>query len=558
LSPAALAADVGTWRNGLGWHVTVRAAHTNRLSLRSARTGTYCSIAALLVFLGFGSLGSTAAQGETRTISFHHIHTGEDLTVTYKVNGRYDDEALNKINHLLRDWRESEEVKMDPQLIDLLWEVHREVGSKQAIWIVCGYRSPETNSMLRRRSSGVAKFSQHTLGKAIDFYIPGVPLEELRAAGLRAQRGGVGFYPTSGAPFVHLDTGSVRHWPRMPEEQLMAVLSKGQLKSASEGTAVAQARMPSFLARLFGGGKDEDEDAATAAAAKPAVARAPAKPTTAATAETRVEKVAAVPLPQAKPAKPKAPDRYEVASAGSEPVAGPGSFGLASANAKPVRLAQSAETVTPTNVSANDIINERGYWRGLPDVVDSPPVSGSRPAASAPRRAAAAASAQPATTASATPWPLTDRGGNEPIPNTLAYAAQPAAIATASAVPLALGTPRAAPALPPDSTVAVKRSDDRPSVETPSKTASVVRVGDRFNEPWMRAMIVSPSAQSFLRTTQLGATDFRNLGPYLLKPTATMLMTFSNDPHRGMTSERFDGSAVVFMSTATFSTASLR
>jgi hypothetical protein len=123
---------------------------------------------------------------------------------------------------------------------------------------------------------------------------------------------------------------------------------------------------------------------------------------------------------------------------------------------------------------------------------------------------------------------------------------------------MALGTPRAAPAAAPDTTVAVKRSDDRPSVETPAKTVSVVRVGDRFNEPWMRAMIVSPSAQSFLRTTQLGATDFRNLGPYLLKPTATMLMTFSNDPHRGMTSERFDGSAVVFMSTATFSTASLR
>src|SRR5262245_55252699 len=450
--------------------VTVRAAHTKRLSLRSARTGTYCGIAALLVFLGFGGLGSTAAQAETRTISFHHIHTGEDLTVTYKVNGRYDDEALNKINHLLRDWRESEEVKMDPQLIDLLWEVHREVGSKQAIWIICGYRSPETNSMLRRRSSGVAKFSQHTLGKAIDFYIPGVPLEELRAAGLRAQRGGVGFYPTSGAPFVHLDTGSVRHWPRMPDEQLVAVLSKGQLKSY-DGTAVAQAtRMPSFLARLFGGGKDEDEDAATAAAAKPAVARATAKPTTVSTAaETRVEKVAAVPLPQSKPARPKAGDRYEVASAGSEPVAASKSFGLASANAKPVRLAQIAEPVAPTNVSADDIINERGYWRGLPDAVDLPPASASRPAAAAPRRAPAAASAPPATTASATPWPLTDRGGNEPIPTALAYAAQPASIATASAVPV-LGTPRAATAAPPDTTVAVKRIDDRPSVETPTRT----------------------------------------------------------------------------------------
>ena len=366
--------------------MTVRAAHTNRLSLRSARAGTYCGIAALLVFLGVSSLGSTAARSETRTISFHHIHTGEDLTVTYKVNGRYDDEALNKINHLLRDWRESEEVKMDPQLIDLLWEVHREVGSKQAIWIVCGFRSPRPIPCCAGVPAASLN-SANTRWARRSTSFPGVPLEELRAAGLRAQRGGVGFYPTSGAPFVHLDTGSVRHWPRMPEEQLMAVLSKGQLKSY-DGTAVAQAtRMPSFLARLFGGGKDEDEDTA-AAAAKPTVARAPAKPTTTATAETRVEKVATVPLPQAKPARPKAADRYEVASAGSEPVAAPGSFGLASANAKPVRLAQSTETVTPTNVSANNIINERGYWRGLPDAVDSPPVSGSRPAASAPRRAA--------------------------------------------------------------------------------------------------------------------------------------------------------------------------
>src|SRR6266567_3394604 len=199
-----------------GWHVTVKVAHRNALSLRCARAGYCCSIAALLVFFGTKNLQNAIAQGETRTISFHHIHTDEELTVTYKVNGRYDEEALRKINNLMRDWRESKSITMDPHLIDLLWEVHRELGSKEAIWVVCGYRSPETNSMLRRRSSGVAQFSQHMLGKAIDFYIPGVSLEQLREAGLRAQRGGVGFYPTSGAPFVHLDTGSVRHWPRLP------------------------------------------------------------------------------------------------------------------------------------------------------------------------------------------------------------------------------------------------------------------------------------------------------------------------------------------------------
>ena len=202
----------------------------NLSSLRSVRAGCCCcSIAALLVFFGSQNLQNARADGETRTISLHHIHTDEELTVTYKVNGRYDEEALRKIDNLLRDWRESKEIRMDPHLIDLLWEVHHEVGAKEAIWIVCGFRSPETNAMLRRRSSGVAQFSQHMLGKAIDFYIPGVSLEQLREAGLRAQRGGVGFYPTSGAPFVHMDTGSVRHWPRMPEAQVASVLSKGPL-----------------------------------------------------------------------------------------------------------------------------------------------------------------------------------------------------------------------------------------------------------------------------------------------------------------------------------------
>ena len=158
----------------VGWHVTVEVAHRNPLSLRWARAGYRCSIAALLVFVGSGSLQNASADGETRTISFHHVHTKEDLTVTYKRNGRYDEEALKQINHVLRDWREQDPIKMDPHLIDLLWEVHREVGAKEPISIICGYRSPGTNAMLRRRSSGVAKFSQHMTGKAIDFFIPGV------------------------------------------------------------------------------------------------------------------------------------------------------------------------------------------------------------------------------------------------------------------------------------------------------------------------------------------------------------------------------------------------
>jgi len=543
--------------------VAVKVAHRNLSSLRSVRAGYCCSIAALLVFFGSQNLQNARADGETRTISLHHIHTDEELTVTYKVNGRYDEEALRKIDNLLRDWRESKEIRMDPHLIDLLWEVHREVGSKEAIWVVCGFRSPETNAMLRRRSSGVAQFSQHMLGKAIDFYIPGVSLEQLREAGLRAQRGGVGFYPTSGSPFVHMDTGSVRHWPRMPEAQLASVLSKGQLGSASASDGSQRSRMPSLLARLFGVGKDEAQDAATAAASPPVKAAAnarkpaaaeprPEKPATV-VAESRVEKVAMVPFPPTKPAKTtdqfvsaavksaaKPAQTSEVASEASAPAPVPARYEVASATSKPESGPRTASVVARANVSANDVINERGYWQGLPslDAADAQPQAG----AARTRRAVASAVAAP--------WPLTDRSDSEPM-SALAYAAQPTSIAAARALPAEPGTSRVALAAP-ETTIAMKRSDDYLSV-APPKGPSVVRVGDRFNDPWMRAMIVSPSAQIFMKTTVYGVPDFRALGPYLLKPASTMMATFSEDPYRGMTSENFAGSAVGFTRTVTFS-----
>ena len=208
---------------------------------------------------------------------------------------------------------------------------------------------------------------------------------------------------------------------------------------------------------------------------------------------------------------------------------------------------RTAGVLARANVSANDVINERGYWQGLPslDAADtSPQVGAARTAPSAtPRRAIASAVAAP--------WPLTDRSDSEPM-NALAYAAQPTPIAAARALPAEPGASRVALAALPETTIAVKRSDDYPSV-APPKGPSVVRVGDRFNDPWMRAMIVSPSAQIFMKTTVYGVPDFRALGPYLVKPASTMMATFSEDPYRGMTSESFAGSAVGFTRTVTFS-----
>lgn len=243
-------------------------------------------VLACTLLLGIlGAMGGQAAA-ETRTLKLYFTHTKESATITYKRNGRYDQAGLRKLNRFLRDWRRKESTKMDPAVIDLLWEVYQKSGSRKPIHIVSAYRSPGTNNMLRKRGRGVAKNSQHTKGKAIDFFLPDVPPSKLRALGLRAHRGGVGYYKGS---FVHLDTGRVRHWPRMSRSQLAKVFPRGRTihipsdGKPMKGQRIAMANLkkglnadgsrrgsevqPSLLARLFsrsGDDGDENESADTA------------------------------------------------------------------------------------------------------------------------------------------------------------------------------------------------------------------------------------------------------------------------------------------------------
>jgi hypothetical protein len=105
----------------------------------------------------------------------------------------------------------------------------------------------------------------------------------------------------------------------------------------------------------------------------------------------------------------------------------------------------------------------------------------------------------------------------------------------------------------PDTTVAVKRSGNRPSVVSSGPASSSLKRPERLNDPWMRAMIVSPSAMSFMSTSFMGLPDYRALGPYLHKPHSSVMMTFSQDPYLGLSVNTFSGSAVVFVSTVTYS-----
>ncbi|MBF9234774.1 DUF882 domain-containing protein [Microvirga sp. BT350] len=232
------------------------------------------------------------ANGDTRTLTLYHNNTKESITVTFRRNGQYDSAGLQQLNWFLRDWRREEPTRMDPRLFDTVWEVYREVGSSAPVHVNSAYRSPQTNSMLRRRSSAVAKNSQHMLGKAMDFYLPDASTERLRAIGMRLQNGGVGYYPNAYTPFVHLDVGSVRAWPRMTRDQLTRIFPDGKtVHVPSDGTPLAgyeearaevlakggtvggytavadgedavasPTRRKSLWATLFGG-SDEDEDA---------------------------------------------------------------------------------------------------------------------------------------------------------------------------------------------------------------------------------------------------------------------------------------------------------
>ena len=188
-------------------------------------------VAALSVAAGW-SLGTpTIAGGETRTVSLYHIHTKESITVTYMVKGRYVPSAMKKINYLMRDWRRNEVVTIDPKTVDLIWELHADLGSRAPIHIVCGYRSPKTNAFLKRVGRNVAKKSQHMVGKAIDLYFPDVPTKKIRNSALVRKIGGVGYYRSSGGPtgFVHLDSGNVRHWgPAIGKTEMAQIFRDGR------------------------------------------------------------------------------------------------------------------------------------------------------------------------------------------------------------------------------------------------------------------------------------------------------------------------------------------
>ena len=159
-------------------------------------------------------LPALSALGSVKTkakqLSFYNLHTHERLSACYCLDGKYDPAALKKIDYILRDHRSGDIKPIDTRLLDLLHSLSRHFKTEAPFHIISGYRSPKTNSRLRRNGRGVASKSMHMLGKAIDIRLPDVKTSVLRDTAIKIQGGGVGYYAKS--DFVHVDVGRVRFW----------------------------------------------------------------------------------------------------------------------------------------------------------------------------------------------------------------------------------------------------------------------------------------------------------------------------------------------------------
>jgi uncharacterized protein YcbK (DUF882 family) len=151
-----------------------------------------------------------SSTGGSRRLAFYHTHTGEALDVVYREGDDYLPDAVGSLNRFLRDFRSGESYPIDPALFDQLHDIQQALGKFGRYEIISAYRSPKTNAMLAGKSGGVAKRSLHMQGRALDVRLTDVATNDLRAAALELQRGGVGYYPKS--KFIHIDTGRVRRW----------------------------------------------------------------------------------------------------------------------------------------------------------------------------------------------------------------------------------------------------------------------------------------------------------------------------------------------------------
>jgi uncharacterized protein YcbK (DUF882 family) len=186
----------------------------SRRAFLRVTSGVVSTIASSVAVPAVAKIASPAVIGlnqtNCRTLVLECLRSGERLKSDYWVEGRYVGEELARVNKVLRDIRSGAVHPIEPRLLDLMYQLGREVDARSGFQVISAYRSPATNAMLRKKASGVATKSLHMKGQAVDLLVPGRSLKNVHQAALKLRVGGVGYYPKSN--FVHVDVGRVRQW----------------------------------------------------------------------------------------------------------------------------------------------------------------------------------------------------------------------------------------------------------------------------------------------------------------------------------------------------------
>ena len=154
--------------------------------------------------------GFLRGAGDIRRIKMYSGRTGEKIDMIYWVEGDYIKDAVAEVNHFMRDWRTNQVKSIDLRTVDIMAAAHNLLDASEPSMLLSGYRSPQTNAMLRSRSRGVAKNSLHMKGQAADLRLTSRSVSQVARAAVACRGGGVGKYSRSN--FVHMDCGVVRSW----------------------------------------------------------------------------------------------------------------------------------------------------------------------------------------------------------------------------------------------------------------------------------------------------------------------------------------------------------
>ena len=169
-----------------------------------------CAIVAAPTYAN--AAGFLRGAGDIRKIRLYSRRSGERVDTVYWIDGEYIKEAVREISRIMRDWRRNEIKNIDLRTIDIMAASHSILDTSEPFQLLSGYRSPQTNAMLRRRSRLVAKKSLHMSGQAADLRLSSKSARQISRAALACRAGGVGTYSRSN--FVHMDCGPLRAWGR--------------------------------------------------------------------------------------------------------------------------------------------------------------------------------------------------------------------------------------------------------------------------------------------------------------------------------------------------------